>query len=233
MTEVVTTAQMRAIEAAAIASGQVTGLELMERAGRGVVEAVMAEWPELASGGHHAVVLCGPGNNGGDGFVVARLLAGRGWRVSLHSDDWSDLNDGRFRPGDAGAMARAWMAAGGVVRPMEAASLVAAMGQDGPVLLVDALLGIGQNRAADDILDPFNTARDRAPGASGLRVVAVDLPTGIDADSGAALARRPVDADLTVTFHAMKPGHQGGQGADACGRVVVVDIGLSRASLCP
>ena len=82
MTELLTAAQMRAIEAAAIASGEVTGLELMERAGRGVVEAVFEEWPELQATAHRAVVLCGPGNNGGDGFVVARLLeewAGR-WR---------------------------------------------------------------------------------------------------------------------------------------------------------
>ena len=84
MTELLTAAQMRSLEAAAIASGEVTGLELMERAGRGVVEAVFEEWPELRATSHRAVVLCWPGNNGGDGFVVARLLkdwAGR-WRCS-------------------------------------------------------------------------------------------------------------------------------------------------------
>ena len=83
MTELLTAAQMRAIEAAAIASGEVTGLELMERAGRGVVEAIFEEWPELQQTSHRAVVLCGPGNNGGDGFVVARLLKEWGWEVEV------------------------------------------------------------------------------------------------------------------------------------------------------
>ena len=83
MTELLTAAQMRAIETAAIESGEVTGLELMERAGRGVVEAIFEEWPELKATSHRAVVLCGPGNNGGDGFVVARLLKEWGWEVEV------------------------------------------------------------------------------------------------------------------------------------------------------
>ncbi len=82
MTELLTAAQMRAIEQAAIASGEVTGLELMERAGRGVVEAILEWRPELATAPHRAVVLCGPGNNGGDGSVVARLLKESGWVVA-------------------------------------------------------------------------------------------------------------------------------------------------------
>ena len=84
MTELLTAAQMRAIETGGDRqSGEVTGLELMERAGRGVVEAVFEEWPELAQTSHRAVVLCGPGNNGGDGFVVARLLKEWGWEVEV------------------------------------------------------------------------------------------------------------------------------------------------------
>ena len=78
MTELLTAAQMRAIERAAIESGEVTGLELMERAGRGTVEAILEEWPELVGGERRAVVLCGPGNNGGDGFVVGAAPAGTG-----------------------------------------------------------------------------------------------------------------------------------------------------------
>ena len=83
MTELLTAAQMRALEQAAIDGGEVTGLELMERAGRGVVEATFEEWPELRATSHRAVVLCGPGNNGGDGFVVARLLKEWGWEVEV------------------------------------------------------------------------------------------------------------------------------------------------------
>ena len=83
MTELLTAAQMRAIEAAAMASGRVTGPELMERAGAGVAEAVLLHWPAFARTPQRAVVLCGPGNNGGDGFVVARLLAARGWQVTV------------------------------------------------------------------------------------------------------------------------------------------------------
>ncbi|MBS4011780.1 MAG: bifunctional ADP-dependent NAD(P)H-hydrate dehydratase/NAD(P)H-hydrate epimerase, partial [Roseovarius sp.] len=73
MLEILTATEMRAREQVAIESGGVTGLDLMERAGRAVVEAVFAEWPELAQTPQTAAVLCGPGNNGGDGFVIARL----------------------------------------------------------------------------------------------------------------------------------------------------------------
>jgi hydroxyethylthiazole kinase-like uncharacterized protein yjeF len=222
---------MRAIEAAAIAAGAVTGGQLMERAGAGAVAALHAEWPDLAARPARAVVLCGPGNNGGDGYVVARLLAARGWDVRLHSADWQDILARRVRPGDAGAAARAWVAAGGDARPMQPRALAASLGGDGwPVVLVDALLGTGQNRAADAILAPLNAALDWREGPGGLRTLALDIPTGIDADTGAALARQPVEADLTVTFHAPKPGHLAGAGRAASGRVVVVDIGLPRAS---
>ena len=81
--ELVTAAQMRAIETEAIESDRVTGIDLMERAGQGVVDGIFEEWPEIEKGGRRALVLCGPGNNGGDGFVVARLLHERGWDVQV------------------------------------------------------------------------------------------------------------------------------------------------------
>ncbi len=109
MTDLLTAAQMRAIEQAAIAGGAVTGLELMERAGAGVVAAVMAEWPELATTSHRAVVLCGPGNNGGDGFVVARLLKQRGWEVEVFL-----YGDPEKLPPDARVNCERWVEAGTV-----------------------------------------------------------------------------------------------------------------------
>ena len=80
MTELLTSAQMRAIETAAISAGRVTGLALMERAGQGVVDAIQTTWPGLCG---RAVVFCGPGNNGGDGYVIARLLQAQGWQVAI------------------------------------------------------------------------------------------------------------------------------------------------------
>ena len=109
MTELLTSAQMRALEQAAIASGDVTGLELMERAGRGVVEAIFEEWPELAITSYRAVVLCGPGNNGGDGFVVARLLKDWGWEVEVFL-----YGDAEKLPPDARVNYERWVAMGEV-----------------------------------------------------------------------------------------------------------------------
>ncbi len=98
MTELLTSAQMRAIEQAAFETGQATGLELMERAGQGVVDAFLERFSELSpppAGG--ALVLCGPGNNGGDGFVIARLLSERGWNVTcfLYGDSARLPDDAR------------------------------------------------------------------------------------------------------------------------------------------
>ena len=116
MTELLTAAQMRAVEQAAIESGEVTGLELMERAGRGVVEAIFEEWPELSKTSEAAVVLCGPGNNGGDGFVVARLLREWGWEVEVFCT--ATQTSFRRMPVQimSGGRARAKSASGGLIR---------------------------------------------------------------------------------------------------------------------
>ncbi|SIN96151.1 bifunctional ADP-dependent NAD(P)H-hydrate dehydratase/NAD(P)H-hydrate epimerase [Vannielia litorea] len=215
--ELLTSAQMRGIEQDAIASGEVTGLELMERAGRGVVRAMFEEWPELAAGTFRAVVLCGPGNNGGDGFVVARLLREWGWDVEvfLYGDVEKLPPDARVnheRWGELGEV-RAW--------------------EDGCDpwscdLIVDALFGTGLTRGLSR--DAGFGARlpewdlRQEPGCP--RVVAVDLPSGLCSDSGRALAGDALWADLTVTFHAAKLGHYLGRGPFVCGRVAVADIGL-------
>lgn len=236
MSDLLTAAQMRALEQAAIESGDVSGLELMERAGRGVVEAVFEAWPELAEAGgagpqsdgevseqkiRKAVVLCGPGNNGGDGYVIARLLRECGWQVEAFA-----FGDPDRLPPDAQENHRRWTKGGGVVLP--AAELRPDTWGRPPELFIDALFGTGLARP----LDPVTVARPLADvqawkertGAD-TKFVAVDIPSGLCADSGRDLGVGCF-YDLTVTFHTAKPGHYLGEGAARCGRVKVVDIGL-------
>ncbi len=219
LVELLTAAQMRAIEAAAIASGEVTGLELMERAGRGVVAAILAEWPELASTSHKAVVLCGPGNNGGDGFVVARLLKQRGWEVEvfLYGDE------GRL-PVDASVCCERWKGVGEV----RAAETLAPWDTDADVY-VDCLFGIGLSRLLEGVADHAAKVLEDSARNHMARLVAVDVPSGLCADSGRDLSVNRgggLRADLTITFAYAKLGHFLAQGAEHCGKVVVKNIGL-------
>lgn len=213
-TEILTAAQMRAIERAAIDSGAVTGAALMERAGAAVVAAALARLPPCAGAAGRALVLCGPGNNGGDGYVIARLLAARGWAVEVRA--WGD--PARLPP-DARTMHDAWAALG----------RVGALGNpalsEAPDLIVDALFGTGLTRPLPEAVgDALHAISRRSDGRAAL-VVAVDVPSGLDADTGRALG--PVlEAGLTVTFHAPRRGHYLGQGPALCGDLVVADIGL-------
>jgi hydroxyethylthiazole kinase-like uncharacterized protein yjeF len=211
MTKLLTGAQMKAIETAAIASGEVSGLELMERAGRGVVEAVFDEWPELRAKHFRAVVLCGPGNNGGDGFVVARLLREVGWTVEVFA-----LAD--TMTADAATMRGRWT---GTVQGFD--GLTPDHFADAAVVF-DAIFGTGLTRPI-------------GPGISGAvemahptcRIVAIDIPSGICADSGRYLAEGEAGdwpVDLTVTFGAAKLGHHLDAGARMCGKLIVVPIGV-------
>jgi NAD(P)H-hydrate repair Nnr-like enzyme with NAD(P)H-hydrate epimerase domain len=161
--------------------------------------------------------------------VIARHLAAAGWDVRCLTDDWQDILGSRFRTGDAGAAARAWVAAGGTAGPITPEAVAEA--SRGAAVLVDALLGIGQNRPADALLAPVQAGLDRLgeQGEALPAVVAVDVPTGRDADTGAALAQDPLDPDLCITFHAAKPVHALLRAAGTA--VVVVDIGLSATSI--
>ncbi|SEO67553.1 yjeF C-terminal region, hydroxyethylthiazole kinase-related/yjeF N-terminal region [Salinihabitans flavidus] len=209
MTELLTAAQMRAIERAAIESGTVTGLDLMERAGRGVVEAIFRQWPDLARAPHRALVLCGPGNNGGDGFVIARLLTEWCWEVEV-----ALFGDPAKLPPDAKTNYRRWRTMGEV----EDYGALTEEERDCDVI-VDALFGTGMTR-------PFKAARPQEKTAApSTRCVAVDLPTGIHTDTGATMAT-PFVADLTVTFHRPKLGHYLTDGPAWCGTVAIADIGL-------
>jgi len=215
-------AQMRAAEASAIGSGAVTGRLLMERAGRACVTAALEHWPELATAPHRACILCGPGNNGGDGFVIARLLAQRGWQVDVFL-----AGDPARLPPDARACHEAWAALGPVHGAEALAGSDAAAQAD---LLVDALFGTGLTRPLPEsgpLVDWLHG--DPAPKA---RRLAVDVPSGLCADSGRPM---PVAfrADLTVTFHTAKPGHLLAEGPEHCGRVAIGDIGLARHAAAP
>ncbi|PUB13155.1 NAD(P)H-hydrate dehydratase [Yoonia sediminilitoris] len=257
MTELLTAAQMRAIEHAAIDSGEVTGLELMEHAGQGVFQAIFAQWPELAQDGgqpphprdisghkklsRRAVVLCGPGNNGGDGFVVARLLAQAGWAVDVFL-----YGDADKLPPDARVNYERW----GRAEPLTDAAMASVCGAS---LVVDALFGTGLSRPLRGLGRILRDLCDCVDAGAGLHladrvqqdappVVAVDMPSGLCADSGRSLQDDPSDvaavqrggsaamaaADLTVTFHRAKLGHYLDQGPRHCGRIVIADIGLRR-----
>lgn len=212
--DLVTAAEMRAAEAAAIAAGTAGGLALMERAGAGVVAAMEAAWP----GRGPVAVLCGPGNNGGDGFVIARRLAGAGREVAV-------LLYGTVAalPPDARANAGRWSAEGGEIVPIGAEG-AAQEAVAGAGLIVDALFGTGLRRPLPEGLVDLARACARAR-ARGAVVVAVDVPSGLCADSGRALGAA-FAADLTVTFQAEKVGHRLAEGPSLCGRLEVVDIGL-------
>nr|WP_239113437.1 NAD(P)H-hydrate dehydratase [Shimia biformata] len=217
---------MRAIEKAAIDSGEVTGLELMERAGRGVVEAVFEEWPELAKTSHRAVVLCGPGNNGGDGFVVARLLKEWGWEVEVFL-----YGDAEKLPPDAKVNYERWGEMG-EVKPLAVDQLVRSEANvsGAEILVVDALFGTGLVRRLNDEICHIMSIAAATDSFAFSKWVFVDMPSGVCADSGRGL--RAFDPPLpecaiTVTFHRQKLGHQLADGPSECRLVVVKDIGLN------
>lgn len=221
MSELLTAAQMQGIERAAIESGEVTGLDLMERAGRGVVEAIFKQWPALARAPHEAVVLCGPGNNGGDGFVVARLLKEWGWQVGVFL-----FGDPDKLPPDAKVNYKRWRALGEVGDLGDAPRF-----SHEADLFVDAMFGTGLKRPLEGAVRDWAAQRLSDPDAQA-KTVAVDMPSGLCSDSGRELAADTctVLAALTVSFHAAKLGHYLDCGPFKCGRTVVADIGLDAST---
>ncbi|WP_298836439.1 NAD(P)H-hydrate dehydratase [uncultured Roseobacter sp.] len=224
MTELLTAEQMRNLEQQAIADGVASGLDLMERAGQGVVDAMMSKWPEWADKPRRALVLCGPGNNGGDGFVIARLLAARGWDCDLYLFGTADR-----LPADARTNHDRWCGQG-AVNAWSPADITAGPAPD---VIIDAVFGIGLTRALpDDVAAVLgHNARDAWAKA---RRIAVDCPSGLNLDTGeipSAPDREQADscvspADLTVTFHTPRPGHYLAMGPAICRDLVVADIGL-------
>ena len=206
-----TAAEMGEADRRTIAAGT-PGIVLMERAGAAVARAIRARWSPRP-----VAVLCGPGNNGGDGYVIARLLTERGWPVRLAS-----LVPAKALKGDAAEAAARWQGRVGQGR-VEAADPAVL---DGAGLIVDALFGAGLNRAPEGKAAALIEAAAR----SGLPVVAVDVPSGLFGDDGSAPG--PVaPAALTVTFFRRKPGHLLLPGRTLCGETRVADIGIEPAVL--
>ena len=194
---ILTAEQMRAAERQAITAGTAE-TELMERAGRALAEAVM-----LYAGPRETLVLCGPGNNGGDGYVAARYLAAAGYPVRVAA---------LVEPSaEAAKWARStWE---GPVEPFDSAA-------SAPIL-VDCLFGTGLSRG----LDPTVSQRLSQLVDGALVAVACDLPSGIASDNGALLS--PIGSyDLTIAFGALKPAHRLMPAMAHLGRVVLADIGL-------
>lgn len=187
---------------AAAATGGVPSLDLMEAAGTAVAAAVTERWQKRP-----VAVLAGPGNNGGDGFVVARLLDQVGWpvRVAL-------LGERAKLKGDAATNAERWK---GDVASLDVAVL------DGRPLVVDALFGAGLTRplggAALAVVQEINSLK--------LDCVAVDIPSGVHGDSGAIMGAAP-QSKATVTFFRPKPGHYLLPGRGVRGDLAVADIGI-------
>ena len=239
MTEYLTAAQMRAIETAAIEQGIATGRDLMERAGAGVVDAIL-RWQDADEDhddfppdggdsigflrrkdddGLRAVVLCGPGNNGGDGYVIARLLHGQGWAVDVFA-----FGDRARLPEDARHHAGLWEAQG----PVAALSDLSPDRLADAPLVVDALFGTGLTRPIPDEVVAVLMMTAHCPR------VAVDLPSGLCSDRGIILAAHDLPpAHLTVTFHRAKLGHVLADGPAQCGALEVVSIGIDDCGIDP
>ena len=202
MNELLTTSEMAEADRLTIAGG-VTGITLMENAGRAVADAAAA----AARRGPRIVVVAGPGNNGGDGFVAARLLAERGYQVTV-----AFVGDRSRLKGDALTAAERWTG------PTAKASPDMLGGCD---VAVDALFGAGLDRDVEGLA----RAMIEAMNTCGVPVIAVDLPSGINGTSGAVMGVA-VKALKTVTFFRRKPGHLLLPGRLYCGSVMLVDIGI-------
>lgn len=218
MIKVLTAAQMQACDRAAIEEYRIPGAVLMENAGLQTAEAIVERFdgPPLST-----LVLCGRGNNGGDGFVIARHLHNLGGEVVIHL-----LGDPEQLTGDARVNHDIAAAMGIAIATIteEAAWDAVAAGLSGFDCIVDAMLGTGIDSAARGVIAE---AIDSVNG-SGVPVVAVDVPSGLSSDSGTPPGRHIV-ADLTVTFAAPKLCHVLAPASAACGDLEVVEISIPQA----
>ncbi len=202
MHELLTTEDMYEADRRAIEGG-IAGVELMENAGQAIADQIVKNYDV-----GKVAILCGPGNNGGDGFVVARLLQQQGWQVSL-----SLLGEPSALKGDAAIMAQRWS---GPVEKLFQTKLNEAD------LIVDAIFGAGLIRDIEGELAALIMQVNQNP----VPVVAVDVPSGVDGLSG-AIRGVAFKAQHTITFCRKKTGHLLMPGRGVCGEITVADIGIS------
>jgi NAD(P)H-hydrate epimerase len=201
-----TTAQVRELDRLASAEFDIPDFTLMQRAGDAAFAALQQKWPEATS----LEIFCGTGNNGGDGFIIGALALGAGLKSRIHI-----VGDPARIRGDA---LKALQLASTNQVPMDnSATLEPSAG----TIVVDALLGTG---LAGDVRTPYIEAIDTI-NASGLPVMAVDIPSGLDSDTGRTHGNC-VAADLTVTFIGRKQGLVRGKGPSLCGEVVFAALGV-------
>jgi len=263
--ELLTSAEMGAVDNRAVELG-VPSLMLMENAGRAVAEIAA----RMVPAGSAVLVLCGPGNNGGDGFVAARLLEQAGFPVSLALVQTALANGTPRLNGDAAQMASQWM---GSIEPLtpelvstlapEAATTATSSATSKPtILIIDALFGAGLSRPLEGELAAIVRAVNMLVASNStklldIKVLAVDVPSGLDGTTGQVLAPSQVpapprattstgiqssstpeprmsaviQAHETITFFRKKPGHLLLPGRDLCGLMHLADIGIPEAAL--
>jgi len=194
-----TARQVRMLDQSAIEAHGIPAIELMERAGQSVFDAAREFFPEA----DRWLVLCGAGNNGGDGYVLARLARQAGLRVSVCA-----LKPASALQGEAAVAAQAWLQSGGTVQPWPPAP------DQAPELIFDALLGTGLDRAPEgDFSAAINWMNQQSAA-----VIAIDVPSGLSVDTGNAFGQ-VVRAALTITFIGNKRGLYTADGPDHCGEV--------------
>ena len=207
--EAYSAASVRAMDRRAIEREGIPGYTLMERAGAAALEAIRRHWPAART----LAVLCGAGNNAGDGYVVARLARNAGFAVRTAA-----LTDPARLAGDAARAHADFTASGGSAVPFDDAALA------GADAVVDALLGIGLDRP---VAGAYRACIERVNRA-GLRVLALDIPSGLDADSGLALGAA-IRATWTISFIALKSGHFLGDAPDHVGFLELAELGVPPA----
>ena len=217
---VLTTQQVRRLDRIAIEQYGVPGVVLMENAGRGAAEVAL---DMLGGAKGRALILCGRGSNGGDGFVVARHLSNHG--VDVHTVLAAPMAD-VDSSGDAGVNMAIARKMGLSIEEAVDADAAGRVSMDGCGLIVDALLGTG---LSGDVREPARTLIQRM-NASGLPILAIDTPSGLHTDTGEVLGVA-TRAARTAAFAAAKVGFTVGEGPALIGRLHVIDIGSPRAIL--